>query len=63
MLTREIFGSHYDEGRITSSVEDHAPTAFLTKNSIKSYMESEHLSGDYAFFDLNVESESITNLS
>lgn len=44
-FTREIFASHYDEGRITRTLDEDIPTQILSRNSINRYRELEHLSG------------------
>lgn len=45
MSNREIFGSYYDEGRITTALSNDVSTQILSKNSIKRYRELEKLSG------------------
>lgn len=43
--TREIFSPHYDEGRITRTLEEDIPSEILSRNSINRYRELEQLSG------------------
>lgn len=43
--TREIFGAHYDEARITRVLDDVPACQVLSKHSIESYRELEKLSG------------------
>ncbi|GFT31241.1 monomeric sarcosine oxidase [Nephila pilipes] len=44
-VTREIFGAHYDEARITRVLDDTPACQVLSKNSIESYKELKKLSG------------------
>ncbi|GFV43054.1 peroxisomal sarcosine oxidase [Trichonephila clavipes] len=43
--SREIFGAHYDEARITRVLDDVPACQILSKHSIESYKELEKLSG------------------
>ncbi|GIY56711.1 DAO domain-containing protein [Caerostris darwini] len=42
---REIFGSHYDEGRITRVLDNSPACQILSKHAIRRYKELEKLSG------------------
>lgn len=44
-VERDIFGAHYDEGRITRSSDTDFVWSSLAKESIARYREIEHSSG------------------